>query len=154
MNEALLKLLESETNTKVVREGLETKVTPAKDAKELWSEVREFAGEEGWLCLTDEVRKIDKTTDFDELQGRVILSGELAKGAQSLHIRQAQEGWSLIHLCAGEGRECLKWGESFISTEKNNGLRLNYDVYWSLQEGVYSPSAFRFVGFSEGGNTP
>jgi hypothetical protein len=95
---------------------------------------------------------IDDATDLDTLQGRVILSGELAKGARSLHIRQAQEGWSLLHLSAGEGQECLKLRESFISTERNNGLRLNYDVYWSLQEGVYAPHAFRFVGFSEGGS--
>jgi hypothetical protein len=154
MNESLLKLLKSETGTEVVRESVLATPTPVNDASEVWRAVREFAGEEGWLCLTDEVRMIDDATDLDTLQGRVILSGELAKGARSLHIRQAQEGWSLIHLCAGEGRECLKWGESFISTESNNGLRLNYDVYWTLQEGVYAPYAFRFVGFSEGGNTP
>jgi len=150
MNEALLKLLKSETGTEVVRESLKTEVTPAKDAKEVWRAVDEFASEEGWLCLTDEVLKIDNPSDLGELQERVILSGELAKGDQSLHIRQAQDGWSLIYLSAGQGDECLKFNESFISTEEGQSVRLTYEIYWKNDGNAYAPHAFRFTGFSKG----
>ncbi|MDX9708198.1 MAG: hypothetical protein RBT64_01475 [Trichloromonas sp.] len=150
MNEAVLKLLKSETGTEVVRENLKTEVTPAKDANEVWRAVREFAGEEGWLCLTDKVLKIDQPSDLDKSQGRVILSGELVKGARSLHVRQAQEGWSLVYLSAGQGDECLKFNESFISTEEGQAVRLTYEVYWKSDGSAYAPHAFRFTGFAKG----
>lgn len=152
MNEELTKLLKSETGTEVVRETLQAAPRQVSEAKDVWNAVREFAGEQGWLCLTDEVLVVKGPADLEKGQGRVILSGELVKGGQSLHIHQTQDGWLLIDLSAGAGQECLKLRESFISTEDKQGLRLNYDVYWSLQQGVYAPYAFRFVGFSEGGS--
>jgi hypothetical protein len=123
------------------------------DPQAVWRLVRGFPFDEGWLCLTDRVVPLYSGTDLmEELQKGTILSGELAKENQSLHIRQSGLGWTITRYMVSEGEGCLMLQEEYVSTENGQRDRLNYDVYWRLDGGSYRPWAARFTGFAKGGD--
>lgn len=126
----------------------------------LLNEARAFADSEslfeGWLCLTDEVMLVDKNFDFSEIKGRTVLSGELAGGERSLHIRQWEDGWILSSLTRKNGGNQFMVEEKFISTRRP--LKLRYETYWQEKENCYGqralqPLASRFSGFERGGES-
>ena len=157
MTDDLIRLLRKETGDDLSSARLAVSIRTGATPEAVWNEVRSFAPGEGWLCLTDRVVAIRSPQDLAAIDGGIILSGEMVKGAESLHIRQAAEGWILSRLKAGEGDECLMFRDSFVSTEDNQQLRLSYEVYWRQQADSlsgtdgYQPYAFRFAGFSKGG---
>ncbi len=123
-----------------------------KTAHDVLTAVKEFAPSEGWLCFTDEVLVIRKGTLLPSLDGRVILSGELASGTQSIHIRQSGACWEHYLLHRQEGGEQVMVEESFITIPKGEKSKLKYEIYWQADaQGVLAPFASRFVGFEQGG---
>ena len=120
------------------------------DQLKLQSRVVELGGD-GWLCLTDKILLLPH--DAGEMTGKTILSGEIANGEKSLHIRQCASGWELYNMTRSDGGEQLMIEQTFISTKDMN-MRLKYEVYWKKNEiGAMTPFASRFAGFSyKGGN--
>ncbi len=147
------KVLAQEKCGAIVQEKLTIIPTPVASRQDVWEAVNAFAFEAGWLCLTDRVVQLGSSADLEKIRGGIILSGELAKGRETLHIRQSTVGWTLTRFIAGEGEPCLMLKEEYISTENQQQERLRYDVYWKLVEGSYRPWAGRFTGFATGGAT-
>ena len=105
----------------------------------------------GWLCFTDSVKIIPEEFRLDTGTFGIILSGELSRGNESLHIRQSDNGWQLYPLTRVEDGEMLMVEETFLST-RENGRTLCYENYWRKetneeQHEVYRPFASRFAGF-------
>jgi hypothetical protein len=117
---------------------------------DVWKAVSDFAPLQGWLCLTDRVIHFCEPSGMPGDNVGIILSGELANGNESLHIRQSEGGWLLTRLIAGRGDDCIVFREQFVSTESGRRDRLNYEVYWRLENGAYKPYAGRFCGIGEG----
>lgn len=109
----------------------------------------------GWLCFTDKVAVVPEEFRFNaEASSSILLSGELARGNESLHVRQSEKGWQLFTLTREEGGGMLMVKEKYLST-REEGKKLCYENYWKKEpnkEGleVYRPFAARFTGF-EGG---
>jgi hypothetical protein len=159
VNKKLLEQIKGATGDAIVSGSLLVQCEPCSSARELQGRVRGFAPQEGWLCLTDRVLHFRDAAALEALlpEGAVVLSGELARGEESLHIRQAETGWNVTRLSAGKGEKCLMFRESYLSTEARENINLDYEVYWKLQaDGLggraYLPCGFRFTGFAEGGN--
>jgi hypothetical protein len=139
-------------------------VTPCPVGNQLMihEKLADFAGSDGWLCLTDEVIVVTAGFDFSTLTERIILSGELAKGKKSLHIRQGQcipgkceaenSGWLWYEIESDDSGDHIIIDESFIAIPKAGGRKLNYETFWKLEEatGVLAPYASRFAGFTGG----
>lgn len=148
MNEKLMDLLSNTTGDKVS----ETHVTVTPDmvasADQVWEQVRVFPLTSGWISLTDKVIPLYSAADLADVQGGIILSGELSAGSESLHIRQAETGWSITRIKTGEGEKekCLMLREEYIGTENKQQDRLQYEVYWKLENGTYRPWVARFAG--------
>ncbi|NCO65283.1 MAG: hypothetical protein COW32_09925 [Candidatus Aquicultor secundus] len=121
--------------------------------EELLKTVADFVPAIGWLCLTDEVLVVDEKFDHSSLQQRIILSGELASGDKSFHIRQADNGWIVVDLERKAGDDQIMIDEAFISTKQELG-KLKYETYWKKAENdgfeVFRPVVSRFIGFERG----
>jgi len=141
-------LLQKETGEELSPARLSVAMKWLGSPEEMWAAIQDFPLEAGWLCLTDEVLVLRSREDLEKAHGRILLSGELVYGDRSLHVRQGENGWSLVRLEKGIGEECLMLCESFISTEDKQQLRLDYEVFWKNGGRAYEPYAFRFIGFS------
>lgn len=129
------------------------------DRAEVFGQAKAFCEKEtgtcsGWLCFTDRVLIVPDEYAFAD-SGGILLSGELARGDESLHIRQSQTGWQLWHLSRHDGGEMLMVKERFVSI-RQRGQKLVYEKYWRMEAGdeglkVYRPFAARFAGFEQGG---
>lgn len=120
---------------------------------EVQTAVAAFSGSEGWLCLTDEVLVLKQGKPLPSLAGRIILSGELASGLKSLHIRQNGDKWEQYTLERRDGGEQFMLEESFLSIPKGGQCRLKYEIYWQTDAtGALAPFAGRFAGFEPGGS--
>lgn len=147
MNDNLKNLITRETGDQLSAAKLSITTAQAATPEQVWEQVAAFPFDEGWLCLTDRVLSLHSAADLANARGRIILSGELARGAESIHIRQAEAGWLITRFRDGEGDDCLKLEEQFISTEEKQALRLNYHCYWKQLDGRWQPAAARFTGF-------
>jgi hypothetical protein len=115
--------------------------------------IHNFKPNQGWICFTDKVAAFYSASELEALGNGTILSGELAKENESVHIRQSGSGWTVIHYAIGIGADCLMLPEEYISTENKQLDRLKYEVYWKKDDsGCYRPWAGRFAGFVKGGN--
>lgn len=151
MNEQLKQLLFKETGDHIVTGKLDIKQNDATTVKQVWDEVRNFQFTSGWLCLTDKVVQLYSIEEILNVQNGIILSAELANDSESLHIRQAETGWTITRFKTREGEECLMFREEYVSTENKQRDRLQYDVYWKLDNVSYRPWAARFAGMVKGG---
>ena len=121
-------------------------------AHDVRNAIKAFTPSEGWLCLTDEVLVIRKGNTLPSLDGRIILSGELACGTQSIHIRQNGDCWEQYLLERKEDDGQVMVEESFITIPKGEKSKLKYEIYWQADaQGALAPFASRFVGFEQGG---
>lgn len=130
------------------------------DPNVLFMQVKDFFDKgpatcKGWLCFTDEVAIVPEEFCFAAGASGIILSGELACGNESLHIRQSGNGWQIFVLTREDGGEMLMVTETYLST-RDGGKKLCYENYWKKEpnkEGleVYRPFAARFAGFDPGG---
>jgi hypothetical protein len=154
MNSELIRLLEQETGDKLTAKQVAVAVTSLSDAAQVWEQVRSFAFDSGWLCLTDKVCPLYSGQDLADITNGIILSAELAGQTQSLHIRQSENGWTATIITVGSGESCLMLEESYLSTEtKQQGRgRLQYQVFWKSSEGVCKPFVARLAGLVKGGN--
>lgn len=123
-----------------------------KEAKDFYEEVP--AACSGWLCFTDKVQIVTDEYRFADGDSRILLSGEMARGDISLHIRQSDNGWQLVELTRSDWGEMLMIQEDFLSIYKE-GKKLRYENYWHRgknKEGldVYQPFTSRFAGFAGG----
>jgi len=110
----------------------------------------------GWLCFTGEVEEFIGAYDFLKFAGRILLSGELACGAKSLHLRQSENGWNIFRFERVEGGDMLMFEESYVSIRKELG-KLRYETFWRKEKNneeleVFRPYVSRFAGFAQGGN--
>lgn len=111
----------------------------------------------GWLCFTDKVVIVPDEFDFSSGADRIILSGELARGKESLHIRQAGSEWLLVPLTRQDGGDMLMVEEKYLPIRGSR--KLCYETYWKKQKNddglvAYRPYAARFSGFDQGGKQP
>ena len=162
MVEALNKILK---DSKVTVSAVSLNVpanTPSEitDPNELFEKVKDFFDKApdtctGWLCFTDKVEIVPEEFCFAATASGIILSGELARGNESLHIRQSGDGWQLFTLTREDGGEMLMVKEKYLST-LDGGKMLCYENYWEKEKNkdgreVYRPFAARFAGFVQGG---
>lgn len=147
MNDNLKNLISRETSDRVITAKLSITSEQVSTQEQVWEKLAAFPFNEGWLCLTDQVLPLYYATDLTKIRGRIILSGELANSAESIHIRQAEAGWLITRFRDGEGDDCLKLEEQYISTEEKQSLRLTYQSYWKQLDGTWQPAAARFTGF-------
>lgn len=130
-----------------------------QNGKDLAGIIEEFNAREGWICLTGEIVLIDVSAgkEFNQaiLPNQTILSGELTKDAQSLHIRQNGAAWTIWYLTKEDNGNQLFLEEAFHATPKAPGYKLKYETFWQENEtlGVLQPFASRFAGFEKGGKT-
>lgn len=151
MNEKLVKLLNGETGDQAVAAKVAVSQHQVDTPKEVWEHVRQFPFDSGWLSLTDKVMPFYTAEDLAQVSGGIILSGELAGADESLHIRQAENGWNLTRIKSGDGEACLMLREDYTGTENKQQDRLQYEVYWKLDNGSYRPWVARLSGMVKGG---
>lgn len=152
MNNELIRLLEQETGDKVAESQVAVQIESMQTQEQVWEKVRAFPFDSGWLCLTDKVCALYAGHDLAAVSKGVMLSAELAGTDQSLHIRQAENGWIAATISIGNGEPCLMVEESYLSTENKQQDRLQYQVFWKNTDGVCRPYVARFVGLVKGGN--
>lgn len=154
MNAALFELIEKETGDRVVPGSLSVGVRNMSTPDAVREAIRSFAPREGWVSLTGEVIRIAGSVDIGAIDRGVVLSGEFvsADGKSSLHVRQAEAGWSVMTIERTEGGDGVIVEDSFLS-ESADGTRLDYEVHWkgSDESPACRPTSFRFTGFSKGG---
>jgi hypothetical protein len=110
-----------------------------------------FGPAEGWLCLTDQVIEIAPDYDFGQLSGRNILSGELAAGDRTLHLRQQNDAWIAVELQRIAATDGYLVEQHLFPVRGSRKLR--YEVCWSAgDDGILKPNASRFAGFATGGD--
>ncbi len=151
MNSKIMELLREETKDRIEPGKLLIELKQCETARQVREQVNNFSFSSGWLCLTDRVVALYSPADLAGAQDGVILSGELANGGESLHIRQAENGWTLTSFKTGQGEACLVCDEEYISTENQQQARLKYQVCWRLHNDSYRPWAARFTGLEKGG---
>lgn len=151
MNEQLKQLLLKETGDLIEQGRLEVRSSNVESPEKVREAIKEFSFDSGWLCLTDRVIPLYSAEDLLQAQSGIILSAELAGRSESLHIRQAEEGWTITRYKAGAGEECLIFREEYVSTENKQRDRLQYDVCWKLDNGSYRPWAARLSAMVKGG---
>ena len=120
------------------------------DASTLHKMIEDFKLKEGWLCLTDKVVIIPSECSLP-VRG-TILSGEMVCDSKSLHIRQAENGWScrIIERCSTGNQ--IMYEQKFLSIPGRGNVKLKYEIYWELNNeaagyAVYQPYVSRFAGF-------
>lgn len=124
--------------------------------QELAGKIRSLKADQGWICFTDEVVMVDKDFDYQKLDQKIVLSGELANGKTSIHIRQGDSGWIItkIHRIDGGGAgDQLMVNDAFIGTRERRTVL--YETYWRKRKGnfgqdVFTPYVSRFAGFKGG----
>lgn len=147
---AINHVLEKSGLDKVRKATLQVQRTEAADQQQVQSRISSFGGE-GWLCLTDKV--IILPADNEKIVGKIVLSGELANGSKSLHIRQSASGWELHEMISIPDGDQLMLEEEFLSIQDKD-MKLKYETCWRRDEnGTLAPFASRFAGFfTQGGN--
>lgn len=136
----------------VKQASLKVEISKQQTQPQLQKRIVEFEGI-GWICLTDKVLTIRNKADLSGIEGKQVLSAELAAGSKSLHIRQNGAVWDLFDMISTDGGEQYLVEEDFIATQ--SGMKLIYETYWQKDDiGTLIPFASRFAGFSNqgGGN--
>lgn len=152
MNPGLLELLKKETGDTIISTSIDVRTTPLDTPEQVWEQVNVFNFDSGWICLTDRVVPLYSNGDLAACAGGIILSAELAGNAETLHIRQSENGWTMTRLKTGEGENCLMLREEYLSTENRQKARLFYEIYWKSENGVNRPYVARFAGIEKGGD--
>lgn len=150
MNEKLVNLLQGETGDQVIAAKATIISIQCDTPDKVWEQVRRFPFTSGWLSLTDTIVPLYKAGDLAQVPGGIILSGELAGAAESLHIRQAESGWNLTRITSGDGETCLMIREEYTGIENNQQDLLQYEVYWKLDNDSYRPWVARLSGMVKG----
>jgi hypothetical protein len=119
----------------------------------------DFAGSQGWVCLTDEVLAVREPLAVDQLADRTVLSAELCAGNKTLVVRQDGAAWSCWQVertDTGSNDARIIREEMMASKElmSQTGVRLLYEVAWRPVPDInqttrYAPVAARFAGFVE-----
>lgn len=128
-------------------------ITPFENVTEasaLHKMIEDFKPQEGWLCLTDKVVMIPAECTLP-VSG-IILSGELVCGSKSLHIRQAENGWSCRVIERRSAGDQIMYEQTFLSIPGRGNIKLKYETYWKIDadvagRAVYQPHVSRFAGF-------
>jgi len=152
MNNNLIRLLEEETGDKAVETAVDIQTESIDTPETVWEKICTFPFDSGWICLTDKVLALYSADDLANAGSGIILSAELAGQTQSLHIRQAENGWNSITITIGTGKPCLVLAESYLSTKNKQQDHLHYQVFWQeSDDGTYRPSVARLAGLVKGG---
>lgn len=123
-------------------------------ADEVRAFIGDFNAEQGWLCFTDRVVLLDEVTE-ELFQKYKLLSAELVKGDQSLHIRQDGKAWQGWFYSFDASQDGFVIEQQFIGTSRIAGQKLRYQTLWaaeSLEEPTLQPTVSRFAGFVKGDN--
>lgn len=131
---------------------LETSFLPLAEAVRDLVEA-DWRGAVGWLCFTDTVCAARAAGDLPDLNGRFVLSGELALQGRSLHLRRQGAGWRAAVMTTREGGQGLLETVSLLAVDQ--GPPLLYEVGWStappadpVLPTAYEASVARFLGFA------
>lgn len=124
----------------------------ARDKDKLNNFIVDFKPIEGWLCFTDKVVIFPDECTLPA--AGIILSSELVSGLRSLHIRQAESGWS-CHIIERQDHvgDQLVFEKSFLSIPRAK-CKLRYEVFWKISDNpkehqTFQPYISRFAGFEK-----
>lgn len=127
------------------RGRLEVETEAVTDPNQVRKRLEQFGGL-GWMCLTGEIVEVRAGR---AIPPGTVLSAELAKGDESLHLRQSQTGWTLSRIAKAKGDGQLLFKEPRL---RIGGGTLHYQVAWACDgdDGVWKPRCARLVGIEEG----
>lgn len=111
-----------------------------------------FSAQEGWLCFTDRVEAFSKQQSLPDLDGSVVLYGELVSGRRSLHIRQNGSEWTAREIVRSEATDCAVVFERFVPTRETTRAfaHVTYETFWRVDKSAgdeLRPYVSRFAGF-------
>lgn len=117
------------------------------DEASLAQTIANFCGE-GWICYSEKLTH--ETSSLSQNLG-LLLSAELCKGKQSLHLRLESAGWRAVRFEAAES------SKDWLVTHQRRAAKyadkiLTYEVCWQLDSlrkpAAFAPVTSRFAGFS------
>ncbi|MEM7248294.1 MAG: hypothetical protein AAF533_23370 [Acidobacteriota bacterium] len=120
--------------------------------KQVVERLRGFGGQ-GWACSTSKTPCLVAGADLD---AEPLLSAELVRGDESVHLRVEEGGHRLYHFrIEHDVDEHVLFTERHACTPADGDGRkppwkmLEYEVAWKREEGRWRPWAARFTGVGE-----